>query len=130
MTKTYKFKKNICFLFSMMCSFGPLLVFSIMGFVQAEGVHKLSLSLTLICAIIIAAISALKKIHLRSTIYIVMIGLWMALDRLLPFILTIAVCTIFDELVFTPLYKRYKEDYHTNLQLDRRLNNGTNNVRQ
>ena len=75
----------------------------------------------MIGAISIAAIAALRKIHLRSTIYILMIGLWVALDKLLPFIITIGICTILDELIFTPLYKRYREDYHTNKQLDKRL---------
>lgn len=121
MTKTYKFRKNICLLLSILCKFGPLIVFTIMGFLQAEGKEKLALGMTAISTIIIAAIAAMRHIHLKSTIYVLMIGLWISLDRLLPFIITIAICTILDELIFSPLYKRFKEDYHTNKQIDKRI---------
>ena len=122
MTKIYKFKKNLCGLLSLLCSFGPLIAFIIMGLVQGEGKEKIVLTLTMISAIIIAAIAALKKIQLRSVTYIIMIGLWVALDKLLPFILVIAICTVLDELIFTPLYHRFKEDYYTNKQIDKRIN--------
>ena len=109
-------------LFSILCTIGPLIVFVVMGFIQGEGKEKVVLTMTMIAAISMAVIAVLKKIHLRSTTYILIIGLWIALDNLLPFILTLAICTMFDEIIFTPLYKRFKEDYHTNKQLDKRLN--------
>lgn len=121
MTKSYKVKKNIAFILSMLCSFGPLIVFTIMGLIQGEGTEKICLTMTAIASIILGVICALRKIHLRSTIYILMIGLWIALDNLLPFIITLMICTMLDELVFTPLHKRWKEDYHTNKQIDKRI---------
>lgn len=121
MTKKYKFRMIITGILSFLCAFGPLFVFVIMGLAEGEGKEKLVLTLTMVGAIIISMIAAMKKIHLRSVTYIIMIGLWVALDRLLPFILTIAICTILDELIFSPLYKRWKEDYHTNKQIDKRL---------
>lgn len=121
MTKNYKFKMIITAILSFLCSFGPLIVFVIMGLIEGEGKEKLVLTMTMVGAIILSMIAAMKKIHLRSVTYIVMIGLWVALDRLLPFILTIVICTILDELIFTPLHKRWKEDYYTNKQIDKRL---------
>lgn len=121
MTKTYKCKMIITGILSFLCSFGPLIVFTVMGLVQGEGKEKIVLAMTMVGAIMIALIAAMKKIHLRSTTFILMIGLWVALDRLLPFILTVAICTIIDELILTPLYKRFKEDYHTNKQIDKRI---------
>lgn len=124
MTKTYKFKKNLLWFLSFLCTVGPFIIFSIMGFIEAEVVYKkLVLTLTLIGAIILSLVAMLQKIQLRSIPYIIMIGLWVALDRLLPFIIVIAICTILDELIFSPLYKRYNEDYHTNLQIDKREKN-------
>ena len=108
-------------MFSLLCTIGPVIAFTIMGLIEGEGKEKLVLTLTMVAAISISGIAALKKIHLRSSTYILMIGLWIALDRLLPFILTIAICTILDELLFSPLYKRFKEDYHTNKQIDKRF---------
>lgn len=121
MTKNYKCKMIITGILSFLCSFGPLIVFTVMGLAQGEGKEKIVLAMTMVGAIMIALIAAMKKIHLRSTTFILMIGLWVALDRLLPFILTVAICTIIDELILTPLYKRFKEDYHTNKQIDKRM---------
>lgn len=122
MTKTYRFKKNIAFFLSFLCTFGPLIAFVIMGYTQGtETTEKLCLTMTLVTAIILSLIAIMKKIHLRSTVYILMIGLWAALDELLPFIITIGICTILDELIFAPLHKRWKEDYHTHKQIDKRL---------
>lgn len=121
MTKNYKCKMIIAGLFSFLCSFGPLIVFLVMGLIQGEGQEKIVLTMTLVGALCVAAVAALRKIHLKSTTYILMIGLWAALDQLLPFILTVAICTILDELIFTPLYHRWKEDYHTNKQIDKRI---------
>lgn len=121
MTKHYKFKMRICGLLSLLCTFGPLLVFISIGLIQGENKEKIILTLTTCAAIAMAVVSAMRKIHLKSTIYILMIGLWLALDRLLPFIITIAICTILDEIIFTPLYKRFKEDYHTHKQIDKRI---------
>lgn len=121
MTKTYKYKMIITGILSFLCSFGPLIVFAIMGFIQGEGKEKVVLTMTMVGAIIIASVSAMRKIHLRSTTFILMIGLLIALDRLFPFILTITICTILDELLFTPLYHRFKENYHINKQIDKRI---------
>lgn len=122
MTRAYKFKMRITGLLSLLCAIGPLIAFIIIGIIQGEGQEKLVLSMTICAAIGLSAISAIRKIHLRSTVYVIMIGLWIALDRLLPFILTISICTILDEIIFAPLYKRFKEDYHTNKQIDKRIN--------
>lgn len=121
MTKIYKCKMIITGILSFLCSFGPLIVFTIMGFIQGEGKQKIVLTMTMVGAIIIASVSAMRKIHLRSTTFILMIGLLIALDRLFPFIMTITICTILDELLFTPLYHRFKENYHINKQIDKRM---------
>ena len=121
MTKSYKIKKNIVGLLSFLCTVGPLLTFIVMGLIQGEGKEKLCLSLTAIASIIIALFGVFKKIHLKSVTYILIIGLWIALDNLLPFVLTLAICTMLDEMIFTPLYKRFNEDYHTHKQIDKRL---------
>lgn len=122
MTKSYKIKKNICLLFSFLCTFGPLITFIVMGLMQGENVsEKLCLTLTSIASILLALIGVMRKIHLKSTVYVVMIGLWIALDNIIPFIIALSVCTILDEILFTPLYHRFKEDYYTHKQIDKRL---------
>lgn len=122
MTKSYKIKKNVCAIFSFLCAFGPLIIFIVMGLIEGESVNeKLCLTLTSIAAILLGLIAVMKKIHLKSTVYVAMIGLWIALENIVPFIITLGVCTMLDELIFTPLYHRFKEDYHTHKQIDKRL---------
>lgn len=123
MTKTYKCKMIIAGILSFLCTYGPLIVFIIMGLVQGEEQEKMTLTLTLVGAIALAALGALRKVQFRSTIFIIMIGLWVALDRLMPFMLTLAICTILDETIFHPLYIRWREDYRTNKQIDKRISN-------
>ena len=119
-TKRYRNLKNIFGFFSFVCVIGPLVTFISMGLMQGEGQEKLCLTLTSVASIILALLGLMRKVHLRSTVYIAMIGLWIALDNIVPFIITLGLCTIFDELLFSPLYKRFKEDYHTNKQIDKR----------
>lgn len=121
MTKKYKFRMIITGILSFLCTVGPLIVFTIMGIAEGEGKEKLVLAMTSVGSIIISLIAVMKKIHLKSVTYILMIGLWIALDNLLPFIFTVAICTIVDELVLSPLHHRWKEDYYTNKQIDKRL---------
>lgn len=133
MTKTYRIKKNIAFFLSMLCNIGPLVAFVIMGMIEGEDREKVCLTLTAISSIVLGLICVMRKVHLRSTLYILMIGLWIALDNLLTFIVTLMICTLLDELILTPLYHRWKEDFHTNKQFDKRIgeiNNGTNNIRK
>lgn len=121
MTKTYKFRKDICFILSFLCSTGPLIVFTVAGLIEAQRHEKICLALTSIASIILALLALLRKVHLKSTVYILMVGLWIALENIIPFLITLGVCTILDELIFTPLYKRFNEDYHTNKQIDKRF---------
>lgn len=123
MTKKYRFWKNVLGFLSFLASFGVLAVFTVMGIIQGGGLATsttICLTLTSVAAIILALIGVMNKVHLRSTMYVAMIGLWIALENIVPFIITLGICTILDELLFTPLYHRFKEDYHTNKQIDKR----------
>lgn len=91
-----------------------------MGYVEGETVEKVALSLTAIASIVISVISIMTKVHLRSPIFILLIGLWVALDKLLPCIITLSLCIILDEVVFTPLAEHYKSLYVINAEIDKR----------
>lgn len=120
MTKTYKIKKIIFSILSFLSIFVPLLVFIIIGYAQGAVVSKVVLSITSVFAIVLALGSLLMKLHLRSPVFIVLIGLWSALNNLLPFIIVISITTILDELIFTPLKKKYKNLYTINKEIDKR----------
>ena len=58
--------------------------------------------------------------HLRSPIWVVFLGFAYALDKLLPLVITIAICSILDEFVITPLVKYNKQKWISNRAMDER----------
>lgn len=58
--------------------------------------------------------------HLRSPIWIVFLGFAYALDKLLPLVITIAICSILDEFVITPLIKYQRQKWVSNRAYDER----------
>lgn len=120
MTKKYKILKTCFLLLGILCSFGPLIFFLVEGFINAQTVEKLTLTFTTLASIIVAITGAFLKIKLRCPIFIILIGLSIALDKIMPCIVTVAICTILDELVFTPLEKKYKNLYTINKEIDKR----------
>ena len=119
-TKKYKTRKTIFSILSILCLIGPLLFFIIQGFAGAAVVGKLVLSLTSLGAIILAGISVLFKYHLRSPIFLCLMGLWVALESLLPAIICISIAVILDEFIFSPLKAKYKQLYIINKEIDKR----------
>lgn len=121
-TKRSRFQMIIAGILTFLCSFGPLIYFTIVAYANSgtETIQKTTFTMTAIAAVILAIISSFRKLALRSPLYIFMIGIWFALDNLLPFITAISVCTLFDELVFSPWYNRARENYYTNIEMDKR----------
>ena len=57
---------------------------------------------------------------MRSTIWILLLGIYICLDNIMPVLLTIAIGTITDELILTPLHKKYKQLAIINSEIDKR----------
>ena len=120
-TKTYRFKKNLFFWLSILVTVGPILGFVTWALIKSNTQQKIVLSMTMIGAAIIAALSLIQKLHLRSPVFLVLVGLWYALDKLMICIVIIAICTLLDEIVLWPLYKKYRDKYHINKEIDDRM---------
>lgn len=119
-TKKYKNLYRLFAVLSALCLLGPLLVFFIIGFVGAEVVGKVVLSMTALGSIILAIVSILFKYHLRSPMFVLLIGLWAVLDSLLPPMIFVSIAVILDEFIFSPLKKKYKSLYTINKEIDKR----------
>lgn len=119
-TKKYKNLYHLFAILSAICLVGPLLVFFIIGFVGAEVVGKVVLSMTALGSIILAIVSILFKYHLRSPMFVLLIGLWAVLEHLLPPMIIISITVILDEFIFSPLKKKYKNLYTINKEIDKR----------
>ena len=111
MKNKYKIKRNLFFILSFLATFGPFMFYGIKAMIEGEPAQKFALSIFSIVAVIIAVAGVLLKVHLRSVIWILLLGVYFCLDNLIGVILVVAICTILDELVFSPLYKRYSKKY-------------------
>ena len=120
-TKKYKTQYTIAKILSILLNVGPLIYYVILGFSVAEPVKRVVLSLTAIGAIIFTFISVTFKLHIRSTMFLLMLGIHCCIDNITGLIIVMAATTLLDELVTTPMCKYCKNKYSINREIDKRL---------
>lgn len=119
-TKKYKIYTVLLTILSFILLVVPIVVFSVIAFINGEPHEKLTLGCALTVSLILVLINALFKYHIRSTLWIAILGIYYCMDNILPLLLIIAISTILDEFVITPLKKKYKLQYTINNQFDKR----------
>ena len=120
-TKEYKKKFLIAKGLSIAITIGPLLYYLIMGFTLAEPAKKVILSFSAISAIMLTFVSVVFKLRIRSIIFILMLGIHACIDNITTLILIMAATTLIDEVLLTPLAKKYKNKYIINKEIDERI---------
>lgn len=122
MTKKYKKRAKILSILSFIVLFVPLIVYVVMAFASGDITvsKKVVLGFSLIFALVLTIINALTKFRIRSTIWIVLLGIYYCLNNILPLLLMIAVGTITDEFILSPLQKKNKRLYEINNEIDKR----------
>ena len=121
MTKHY-FKLMVIFLvLSAICLFGPISVFFVRAFVVAETAQKLTLGATFTVALILFVINLIMKSHLRSVIWVLLLGVFSVMNHYLLIVVIFAVSCFLEELIFWPLYRYYKSKVRINKEIDKRL---------
>lgn len=124
MTKKYKIKLNICRLLSFTITVLPVIIYTIMGFMDGTIGEKVSLGICVILALIFVLINIMFKYHIRSTLWVLLIGIYVCIDNIIPLLIIMAATTIIDEFVLVPLINKYKNKYIINKEIDLRGNNG------
>ena len=124
MTKKYKIKLNICRLLSFTLTVLPVIIYAIMGFMDGTIGEKVSLGICVILALIFVLINVMFKYHIRSTLWVLLIGIYVCIDNIIPLLIIMAATTIIDEFVLVPLINKYKNKYIINKEIDLRGNNG------
>lgn len=120
-TKKYKNLMVLFTIFSILCFVGPLIFFTGEAFLMGVGVaSKVALSSSILAVVILSIIAAANKLVLRSRLWILLLGLFFCLESIIGVVITIAVCQILDELIFTPLKSYYKNLYTINKEIDKR----------
>lgn len=121
MTKRYKIAKNVLKLISILLNAAPILVYVIIAFASSNLVHeKVTLSMTVVVAIILTLVTAVNKVQLRSRLWIILIGIYVCLKEIMTPILLTALCQVLDELVVSPLHASYKQKYIIHREIDKR----------
>jgi len=96
----------------------------IMALVSHEAivVQKVAVVCTAMIAIMLTAFNVMTQKNLRCPIWIILIGLFVAIrDYLLPLIIILAITSVLDDLVFSPLINYYKTKLIANKAMDERL---------
>ena len=120
-------KKNKIFywifnILSFVVMFVPIAVYIVKGYIEADlTTEKVGLTCTIMISIILVTINFIFKFHIRSTLWILLLGVYFCLDNILAMIILIAVGTILDEFLLTPLKKSFKNKYTINKEIDKRL---------
>ena len=106
------------------CLITPLLVYVIYALCSGEalvGQKVAVVSMTMI-AIILTAFNVIAQKKLRCPIWIILIGLYVAIKNyLMPLIIILAVTSVLDDLVFTPLISYYRSQLISNKAIDERF---------
>ena len=124
MTKKYKIKLNICRLLSFTITVLPVIIYVIKGFMDGSIGEKVSLGICVILALMFMLINVMFKYHIRSTLWVLLIGIYVCIDNIIPLLIIMASTTIIDEFVLVPLINKYKNKYIINKEIDLRGNNG------
>ena len=119
-TKKYQRLSILFQCLSILVLVAPLAYYTILGFINGEVTEKLTLGITFVIAAILFIVNVLFKYHIRSTIWILVLGIYFCIDNILPLLFMVAIGTILDEFLLTPLYKSYKNKCTINREIDKR----------
>lgn len=120
---TAKYKKRywIFTALSWALTLGPLAGYTVYGFCAGGTLQKAALISSVFAALVLTALSVVFKKHVRSTIFILLLGVYIALNKITVLLVILSICTILDEFLVTPLQKKYHSKYTINKEIDSRI---------
>lgn len=121
-TKRFAALYRLMALFSLVCTIGPITVFTVYAISNGEigSKQKLTLGLCLLVCLLLVIINTIKKYNLRSPVYIMILGIHTCIQNLALLFIIMAVTTALDEFVFTPLKREFRMKYTINKEIDAR----------
>lgn len=106
------------------CLAAPLIIYVVMALVNGDiaVAYKVAVVSTTMIAIILTVFNVLAQKKLRCPIWILLIGLYVAMrEYLMPLIIILAVTSILDDLVFTPIISYYRTKLISSKTIDDRI---------
>ena len=125
-TKRYKNLTILTFWLSVLLTICPILIYVARAFISSEvqSVNKYTLGIMCSVALIVTIINLVAKLRLRCIPWILLLGIYICLKEITSLLVIMAITTIIDEMIITPLHKSLKNRYIINKEMDKRLNNG------
>ena len=122
MTSKYK-RRYIALLFiSIFLNVFPVLFYTIKAFIESEAIMtKVTLCSTIFIVLILTFVSLVSKVSLRSTLWILTIGIYFCIDNIIDMIILVAAFQITDEMIISPVKKITKNKLRIHKELDKRL---------
>lgn len=125
-TKRYKNLTILTFWLSVLLTICPILIYVARAFIsdEVQSVNKYTLGIMCSVALIVTIINIVAKLRLRCIPWILLLGIYVCLKEITSLLVIMAITTIVDEMIVTPLHKSLKNKYIINKEMDKRLNNG------
>ena len=120
MTEKYKRLYNAFRILSVAVTLGPLCVYFVIAFIRATTVSKLAVGSTLAIVLILTLVNLIGKYHLRSPLFLLLIGIYTGLGTILTPLYITTAGVVLDEFILTPAAKKYKQLYTINKEIDKR----------
>lgn len=120
--KTIRLRRSkiILGIISLLLCYAPLLVALITGFSYSDNERgKVTLSICCTVTLLLTLINIISKYSVRSTMWVLLLGAYSVLEDVMPYLIAIAICTIIDEFIITPIYKSVKNRYIINREIDK-----------
>ena len=125
MTEKYKKKARFYNFLSFFITVVPILIYVVIGFMEGTIGQKITLGMCLVAVIILVILNLLFKHIPRCGVWIILAVLAYACNNIVPLLLIMAITTALDELVLSPLAKKYKNLYTINKEIDKRGTTGS-----
>jgi len=120
--RTKKAKNKYIFFktLSICLTFLPLVIYVIIAFVKGVPMEKFTMGCMVTLALIFVALNVIMKYNIRSTVWVLILGIYLCLDNITPLLIIMAVSTILDEFVVSKLAVKYKNQFVINKEIDKR----------
>lgn len=120
-TQRYKRLHRLVLFIEYIGLFLPIAYYTAKGFIFATTTEKITLTAFGIIACILTAICIMFKFNFKSPIWFLIIGIYTAVDNIMPLILSLAIGTVISEFILIPLRKNFAAKAKINAEIDRRL---------
>ena len=120
-TRGYKRKYRIFQIASLLLLFLPVGIFIAIAFINGTAAQKTTLGVGVTLSVVFTIANVIFKIAPRSGVWILIIALCVAIQKIQNVIYITGVCVIIEECVTSRLERYYKDKYKINKEIDDRF---------